>query len=286
MEMRDFWHKYKKIIGAILIFLIFLFILDKNDFIVKCFHLNIEFWSAMLGFLGVILTILYASYQSRKDERRANRPFLVYSMVLAVYPYRVLTSNKDGLILDYIIDKTGEEGKSNDKCYTLVFPMMVKNIGKGVAFISKVYVEYEESQGVPKTFDSNNNRDKIIEVNQEKKFFVRLNGFTLNDLEKLTLRIDYEDMYHEEYNDGIVLSKRKNEENSVDIFNKFYIYRKEDFQDALESKIHKFIKPDQVDRSKDLEKYQKTLEECLDENIYFVRDIEYDKGTTRNQENI
>lgn len=135
------WRIFLIFVGIIIV----LATIDYYNFGNLAAHFNITFWAAIIGsvttILGVYLTLNNDTKKRKKQNRLENRPYLLYTIQLYVYPYRIRQNRHKG-VFDYILK---ENESDPDEVNNLLIPLDVRNLGVGLAIIYSIKVYYRQN---------------------------------------------------------------------------------------------------------------------------------------------
>lgn len=84
--------KLNRVLIPILIIIIIGLFVDSKNIVASRYGINVSCWATLMSsfitILGVYVTFEYERSQDKKEEKRNNLPFLIYSIKLSVFPYR------------------------------------------------------------------------------------------------------------------------------------------------------------------------------------------------------
>lgn len=238
----------------LIIAIIILFCIDTQDFVLKIFRLNMEFWSSLISaIIGAAVTIysIYWTISAENKKHKADlinshKPYLRYFISIGIYPYRKIDQSKRTDILDYEIEFSQNQDKS------LIFPLYVENIGLGHAFIEDIRVD---EKGPAKS-----KRMKIIKKDDDIVFYVEIKNISKDEIKKIKLVVHYKDFFDTKYSDTIKVAFTKD--------GKPVLFDKNSAKEALNRYFEQYT----VDK----EAYECIIEEMLDQKNFIVKGLSYE----------
>ena len=248
----------------LIIAIIILFCIDTQDFVLKIFRLNMEFWSSLISaiigavvtILGIYWTLAEQKKQSKIDLLNSHRPYLRYRISIGVYPYRIIDQKQRTAVLDYEICNSDRSSE-----WFVIFPLDVENVGLGLAFITDVKAEIDG-----KTLDKDKKfREKIINKGENSVFYIKVTGVSHVDLKNLKLKITYKSFFGEIETDTISVAKR--EDGELQCFNRKFEKGSDSYKE-----LEKYFEKKNIKKYNDKRIYRKTTEETLKRG-YIVKEL-------------
>lgn len=182
-------------------------------------NLNIDFWGSILGtvatIVGVYWTLEYEKEKTREENRLAIKPFFQYEFDIGLYPFREIQS-KHRNILDYEVDLSDTE----DDVVNLVVPMRITNIGLGHGIIVKDIPVLVNGKKVTAARQGKI-RTKLIRLESENIFLIKVYNISKAKLEKLKVTIVYTDLNElHRYSDTLIIGNQRNITNNKSLVKK------------------------------------------------------------------
>lgn len=195
----------------LLSFVLVSFVLDKKNIPISKWNLNVTYWTGIISaattIMGVYLTLQYEKSRNKEQDKKNNLPVLVYSIKLSVYPFRE-KQRKRKIILDYKLIPT-KEGKRG--IHNLLIPIKVENIGVGIAVIKDVYCINKNKKTCYKGKNSDTSPTKLINKNDNSIFCIEILGIEKEDINNLSVNIEFYDIFQNRYEDVFYITKSYDE---------------------------------------------------------------------------
>ncbi|MBB1094866.1 hypothetical protein H5R92_01350 [Limosilactobacillus sp. BG-MG3-A] len=219
--------KINKILFALTIIIILLsFVLDKKNIPISKWNLNVTYWTGIISaattIMGVYLTFQYEKSRSKEQDKKNNLPVLVYSIELSVYPFRE-KQRKRKTILDYKLISTKEDKRG---IHNLLIPIKVENIGVGIAVIKDVYCINRNKKTCYKGNNSDTSPTKLINKNDNSIFCIEIFGIEKEDINNLSVNIEFYDIFQNRYEDVFYITKSYDEISVKEDWKRYVEYEK------------------------------------------------------------
>ena len=179
--------KLNRVLIPILIIIIIGLFVDSKNIVASRYGINVSCWATLMSsfitILGVYVTFEYERSQDKKEEKRNNLPFLIYSIKLSVFPYRK-KQHRRKKVLDYKLSP-----KIIEYDCTLLIPIQVDNIGIGLAIITSITCFDSKNKIDYNCVSNETSRTKVIKKSGSSTFYIEIEGVDRKNLEYLNITV-------------------------------------------------------------------------------------------------